>query len=282
MPIPSSINDLDVNPNNNSPQGSETVGPNANGYLQALGAFIKQIATGVGLAPTSDVNMGGKKLTNLGAGSTTSTSTDAITGAQARALAYKVGEQRMWHGAIANIATVWGPGWQLADGTNGTADCRAKFIVGADGTTYAPGAAGGVASYSLSVAQLPPHSHVVNDPTHNHAHSDPGHSHSYSDPGHNHDTGLGGGGFMIGNAPGGSTGGFTLQGPGSGSYFNTSSIGNIGVRGVGITIQGAVTGIANQAAATGISLQNTGSGSAINNLPPYYASCIIEYTGIGA
>ncbi|MFP3638103.1 hypothetical protein [Paraburkholderia sp. SIMBA_054] len=271
MPIPSSINDLDVNPNNNSPQGSETVGPNANGYLQALGAFIKQIATGVGLAPTSDVNMGGKKLTNLGAGSTTSTSTDAITGAQARALAYKVGEQRMWHGAVANIASVWGAGWQLADGTNGTSDCRDRFIVGA-GNLYAPGATGGNSTNTLAIANLPAHNHGINDPGHAHSISDPGHGHGVNDPGHSHrpqdlNAFLTNG--TVVNLVGGTGQSYDLK-----SFTSTSA--------TGISIQGAASNIGINGAVTGISTQNTGSGAAIENKPPYYASCILEYTGIGA
>jgi microcystin-dependent protein len=272
MPIPSSINDLDVNPNNNSPQGSETVGPNANGYLQALGAFIKQIYTG-SVKPTATVDFNAQKITNIANGDTSSTSKDVLTGAQVRALAYKVGEQRMWHGAIANIASVWGPGWQLADGTNGTADCRLRFIVGADGTTYAPGATGGNDSVTLSVAQLPAHSHVVNDPTHNHAHSDPGHSHGYSDPGHAHASQ--GNGFWVSPPSGGFASG--ASGPAAMSQTSLTQ-----AAGIGITIGSAATGVTNQAAATGITLQNTGTGAAVDIRPKYYASCIIEYTGIGA
>ncbi|BEU21561.1 hypothetical protein [Paraburkholderia sp. 22B1P] len=271
MPIPNSINDLDVNPNNNSPQGSETVGPNANGYLQALGAFIKQIATGVGFAPTSDVNMGGKKLTNLGAGSTTSTSTDAITGAQARALAYKVGEQRMWHGAVANIATVWGPGWQLADGTNGTANCVDRFIVGA-GNLYAPGATGGNSTNVLTTAQLPAHNHGVTDPGHTHTVNDPGHGHSINDPGHQH-AGPGGVGFFVNTAGVGNYSG----GP---NQFTSTPL--TGATQTGIGVNASASNVSVNGVTTGITTQNTGTGTAVENKPPYYASCILEYTGIGA
>jgi hypothetical protein len=270
MPIPSSINDLDTNPNNNSPQGSENVGPNANGYIQALGAFIKQIATGVGLAPTSDVNMGGKKLTNLGAGSTTSSSTDAITGAQARALAYKVGEVKMWHGAVANIAATWGAGWQLADGTNGTADLRDRFIVGA-GNTYAPGATGGNSLNTLSIAQLPAHNHAVSDPGHNHVMNDPGHGHTTGQ--HNHGTGSGFPFWTSTNGGGASTN--FLGGSNSINLENTT--GNATV-----TVNSATSNISMNGAVTGITTTNTGTGATIENKPPYYALCFIEYTGIGA
>lgn len=266
MPIPSSISDLDVNPNNNNPQGSETVGPNANGYIQALGAFIKQLATGVGLAPTATVNFNAQKLTNLATGSTTSTSTDAITGAQARALAYKVGEVKMWHGAVANIATAWGPGWQLADGTNGTADLRDRFVVGG-GASYAPGATGGAATVTLSVGQLPAHSHGVSDPGHAHGVSDPGHNHGVNDPGHSHS-------YQVNSTSGGSSG---YQ------YSNSGPTGmRTGASGTGIYLNASGTGIGIYGSGTGISIQNTGSGAAIENRPPYYALCFVEYTGIGA
>jgi hypothetical protein len=33
---------------------------------------------------------------------------------------------------------------------------------------------------------------------------------------------------------------------------------------------------------TGVSINSTGTGDPIDNRPPYYATCIIEYTGIGA
>jgi hypothetical protein len=270
MPIPNTINDLDTNPNNNSPQGSENVGPNANGYIQALGAFIKQIATGVGFAPTSDVNMGGKKLTNLGAGSTTSTSTDAITGAQARALAYKVGEVKMWHGAIANIAATWGAGWQLCDGTNGTADLRDRFIVGA-GTSYAPGNTGGLNLNALSIAQLPAHNHGVNESPHVHGLNDFGHGHTSG--AHNHGTGSGFP-FWTSTSGGGASTNFT---GGSNSINLENTTGNATV-----TINSSTSNISMNGASTGISTLNTGSGAAIENRPPYYALCFIEYTGIGA
>lgn len=268
MPIPSSINDLDVNPNNNSPQGSETVGPNANGYLQALGAFIKQIATGVGLAPTSDVNMGGKKLTNLGAGSTTSSSTDAITGAQARALAYKVGEVKMWHGAVANIAATWGPGWQLADGTNGTADLREKFVYAA-GSTTAVNTTGG--SKSITVANMPNHAHGVTDAGHVHGVTDPGHVHGVTDPGHNHNASSGTNFIAAG-------GGGVVNFGGSSLAIQAAASTTTALTGIGINT--GFTGVSIQTHTTGVTINANGSGT--DYMPPYYALCFIEYTGIGA
>jgi microcystin-dependent protein len=57
--------------------------------------------------------------------------------------------------------------WQLCDGSNGTPDLRDRFIVGA-GSSYLVGNTGGQNSVTLSISQLPSHSHVVNDPGHHH------------------------------------------------------------------------------------------------------------------
>jgi microcystin-dependent protein len=264
MPIPSSITDLDINPNNNSPQGAENVGPNANGYIQALGAFIKQIANGAGLKPTATVDFNAQKITNLATGTVSSTSKDAVTGAQLQAV-YKVGEVKMWHGAIANIATTWGAGWQLADGTNGTANLRDRFIVGA-GTTYAPNDTGGAATVALVIGNLPAHNHPVTDPGHGHGLTDPGHNHPFFDPGHSHPGQV---------ANGVSTGFATNANPGLTIVNGTPAV-------TGITISPAISNISLSNSFTGISTQNTGSGTAVENRPPYYALCFIEYTGVGA
>lgn len=263
MPIPSSINDLDVNPNNNSPQGSETVGPNANGYLQALSAFIKQISTGTGWKPGAAVDMNGQKVTNIAQGTISGASKDAVRGDQL----YKIGEVRMYHGTVANIPTVWGAGWQLADGSNGTADLRDRFVVGA-GNTYNPNDKAGSASVTLTTAQLPAHNHAVNDPGHSHSVNDPGHIHGVSDPGHLHDN-------HVGNTAAAGTGigaAFSFANPGGNDWSTTGS-----QTGIGVTASKAFVSV--NSAATNVSTQNTGTGAAINILPPYYALCFIEYVG---
>ena len=53
------------------------------------------------------------------------------------------------------------------DGTNGTPDLRDRFIVGA-GASYAPGDAGGASSVTLSVGQMPSHTHAAFDTGHSH------------------------------------------------------------------------------------------------------------------
>jgi hypothetical protein len=86
----------------------------------------------------------------------------------------------MWYGSIASIPT----GWYLCDGTNSTPDLRARFIVGANTTTYPVAATGGSAD-----ATLVSHTHTATSTftgsalgTHTHTATDAGHTHSYSLP----------------------------------------------------------------------------------------------------
>ena len=69
----------------------------------------------------------------------------------------------MWSGTIASIPT----NWQLCNGTNGTPNLQDRFIVGA-GNTYSVGGNGGEANVTLSTAEIPAHTHQVQDPGHNH------------------------------------------------------------------------------------------------------------------
>ncbi len=73
-----------------------------------------------------------------------------------------VGGIIMWSGAINQIPA----GWALCNGltVNGrqTPDLRDRFVVGA-GSSYAVGSTGGAALVTLSVAQMPQHSHVYLD-----------------------------------------------------------------------------------------------------------------------
>lgn len=269
MPVPSTFDDLSETASSNSPAGSETVGTQANEYLQAAFSFIRQIYDGV-LKPLAAVDFNAQTVSNIANGDTSSSSTDALTGAQVRALAYKVGEQRMWHGAVADIESVWGSGWQLADGTNGTADCRNRFIVGA-GDTYSPGDTGGAASTILTVDQLPTHNHPTTDNGHIHPITDNGHIHT--DSGHVHPQN----GFTLYN-----TGNVTVVGAPSGTLSFAANTFSLNTGSGVANIQKSTSGIAIQPHTTGITVNNTGSGASIDNRPPYYASCILEYTGIGA
>jgi len=70
----------------------------------------------------------------------------------------------MWSGAANNIPT----GWKLCDGNNGTPDLRNRFLVGA-GDDYAVNNKGGQNQVTLTVGELPTHSHNVDDKGHSHA-----------------------------------------------------------------------------------------------------------------
>lgn len=186
--------------------------------------------------------------------------------------AVPVGIVAKWSGSIASIPAPW----QLCDGTNGTEDLRDKFIVGA-GNTYAVGAAGGeaistitIGGTTLSLAQIPAHSHGVSDPTHSHGVSDPTHYHGITDPTHTHnyDNLSGGNNRQIGGSP------TANLSPGTITVDAAST---------GITINAASTGVSINAASTGITTQNAGGGGSHahtatqdTNLPPYYALAYIQ------
>lgn len=172
-----------------------------------------------------------------------------------------VGEIRMFAGPYAGIPG----GWGLCDGTSGTPDLRDRFLVGA-GLSYPVGGVGGTVLNALSVAQMPSHSHVVDDPGHVHGVTDLGHTHFIADPGHAHSTSLPPAGPPA--APGGLTTQLSIQSPGTVSVSTTTS-----QTGVTAAISHANTSV--QAAGVGVSLEYTGSGAAIENRPPFYALCFI-------
>ena len=74
--------------------------------------------------------------------------------------------------AFAGLATAIPSGWAFCDGTNGTPDLRARFIVGTTngtvangndrvGTNIAPNSIGGERNHILSVAEMPAHTHGI-------------------------------------------------------------------------------------------------------------------------
>ena len=80
-----------------------------------------------------------------------------------------IGSIIIWSGTVASIPT----GWQLCDGTNGTPDLRDRFVVGARqdsggvSMTNVSGSLtkiGGEAKHTLTIAEMPAHSHSYNEP----------------------------------------------------------------------------------------------------------------------
>ena len=63
----------------------------------------------------------------------------------------------LWYGSVGSIPS----GWVLCDGNNSTPDLRSRFVVGAGtGGSYSPGDTGGANSVTLTVAQIPAHTHT--------------------------------------------------------------------------------------------------------------------------
>ena len=63
----------------------------------------------------------------------------------------------VWNGNMAPF------GWAICDGTNGTPDLRGKFIIGANADTYKLNSTGGQTTKTLSVDELPAHTHQYDD-----------------------------------------------------------------------------------------------------------------------
>jgi microcystin-dependent protein len=221
-----------------------------------------------------------------------------------------VGGIIMWSGSSAAAASI--PNWHICDGTNGTPDLRERFIIGAGSNPV--NATGGTASTTLSLANLPSHSHTiaphghgvsdaghthsVTDPVHNHTLSDPTHTHTVGDPGHDHHvadpghahwfpvcsdggSGASAGGRSCAAAPNEAT---LVAGTGVTVSASASGI-SLGYGATNITLGGARTGVGIGASATNIgvvdsatlttSAVGTASGTAVSNLPPYYALIFI-------
>jgi len=157
-----------------------------------------------------------------------------------------VGGIIMWSGSIASIPT----GWALCDGNNGTPNLTDRFVVGA-GSNYSVSATGGNNSVTLTVNEMPAHSHTGST-------SGAGsHSHSINDPGHNHTVPT----VRNGN---------TASGSGDDGGNNTNSISSTSATGISINGVGDHT--------HSVTVGNTGGGQAHENRPPYYALAFIMRT----
>lgn len=144
-------------------------------------------------------------------------------------------------------------GWAVCNGqsVNGytTPDLQGRFILGAGSgaglTSRVVKQTGGSETHTLTLSEMPNHTHSVNDP---------GHSHSINDPGHGH-------GYSYG------TDGWDAQSRG---YFQlTDRYG--GYR----TMLTSQTGISINSSRTGIQMGATGDGRAHDIMPPYYVLAFI-------
>lgn len=264
MPVPQTWADIFPNPALNSPAGSEPIGTLADDYIRQAYAFCKQLHDGWLAADgsiqwTGNQNANGRRLTNLAA---PTNATDAATKQYADNLIaanFPRGTIIMWWGNRGDVPA----GWLVCDGQNGTPDMRDRFPIGA-GLSFNQGAYAGNNSPVISQAQMPAHSHGVNDPGHGHGVYDPGHNHSVNDPGHSHNGQYGG--WLVGPYQGQGTINANLGNVSSGwsaVYQNTSHTGsNIGINGAGSNI-----GI--YGSGTGIWLSNTGGNAAFDNRPAF-------------
>lgn len=62
----------------------------------------------------------------------------------------------MWSGSIGSIPS----GWALCDGSGETPDLRSRFVYGAGGS-YEVGATGGEETHTLTIAEMPSHTHDI-------------------------------------------------------------------------------------------------------------------------
>ena len=106
---------------------------------------------------------------------------------------------------------------------------------------------------TLTVSQIPLHTHSVNDVGHNHAVNDPGHAHRINDPGHNHN-------YRADNY--GNQRGIGAADNDNGDAWQTST----SLTGIGI--YGSNTGIWLNPATSGISINSQGGGGSHDNMPP--------------
>lgn len=170
----------------------------------------------------------------------------------------------MWSGASNNIPD----GWALCNGQNGTPDLRGRFIVGAGGS-YEVGNTGGQEKVTLTVEQLPTHSHGVSgtaDESGTHTHSDTftstgsagSHSHSFSYSGAQR-TSVSSGSQSTNYVAEVSDESGTTSSSGSHSHSITGSVLSGGAHTHNLSIN----------------IDNSGSGLEHENRPPYYALCYI-------
>ncbi|MEH1966766.1 phage tail protein [Nostoc sp.] len=172
-------------------------------------------------------------------------------------------------------------------------DSRGRVSVGAGTgsglTNRTLGQIGGLEGVTLNLAQIPSHTHGINDSGHNHsvnesAHShtvnDPGHAHTIYDPGHAHNL-RPYRGYKEGNGTRGDGAELTQVPGGNNFYPNTqNSPTGISIYGAftGVALIGTKTNVSLNSAASGITINAQGGGGSHENMQPWLAvNKIIKY-----
>ena len=265
MPVPSTWDDIFPNPAQNSPQGSEPVGTQADDYIRQAFAFIKQLHDGWlsadgSVAWKANQQAGGFQLKGLGLATDPG---DAVSKAYLDRQ-FPRGAIIMWMGILGTIP----PGWVVCDGGNGTPNLLNRVPWGAAADTQV-GTLGGSNLQTLTAAQMPVHAHGYTDNGHAHSISDYGHVHPINDYGHGHNTP-----GLVSN----------LQGTDvamAGGTRNTQVVsggGAVAAAASNIAVAIAQSNIAVNGAGIGIAIQNAGGGQAFDNRPAYASVWFIMKT----
>lgn len=213
------------------------------GLLTAADATAQRSALGLGTAAVASIGTTAGAVVALdGTGKLPAVDASQLTNLpqSGGGAALPVGLIAMWSGASNAIPT----GWALCNGANGTPDLRNRFVIGA-GSTYAVGATGGATSHThtvgstaLTEAQMPNHTHSVNESPHQHT-------------------------FLTYDA---------VLGVAAGNNYNVVSGATKGTTGTSFV----TTGLSLYSAGGGQS--HTHTLTSADALPPYYALCFIMKT----